>query len=78
MVIYSPNASIAVAVVTISTEMPVIEVVESSAVATVCLQKDSETARPLTVIMQPLEVTPTLPDVFQALGEVSSPESRSD
>lgn len=56
------------AVVTVSVESPLYEVIESSSVATICLRKDAETGRPLPVVMQPLEITPTLPDVFQARG----------
>jgi hypothetical protein len=63
--------AIIVAVVTVVMETPLIEVVESSLIATVCLQKNAETSRPLRVVMQPLETTPMSSDVFRARGIVS-------
>lgn len=54
--------------VTVSLESPLYEVEESTAVAVVCLEKDVETADPLPIIMQPFEVEPTMPNVFQAKG----------
>ena len=49
-------------------ESELYEVVESDAFAAVCLIKDAVTARPLWIIVQPMETSPTLQDTFQARG----------
>ena len=60
--------------VTISISSPSYEVVESSGVVTVCFDKDAETSIPLPFVVQPFEMAPILPDVFQAIGKVLWPK----